>query len=112
MNFQGIRVARLKIEEKTAQEWRRAIRNTSAKIQSGQAPTDEEFNASDKVLHDAAAMVKSDLDKVGYKADRGDNIGLHFPTLEPDEVIVFMIPGGIYSPEELEQIQAQERKRS
>lgn len=110
MNIQGIRVATIKIEAEKARSWRTAIRNTSAKIQAGVAPSDFDFESSDAVLHDAAELVKGDLDKVGYKPDRGDNIGLHFPTLSPDEVVVFMIPGGIYSPEELETLQGQGKK--
>ena len=70
----------------------------------------EEFEATDKVLLDAAQLVRGDLDKVGYRGDRGDNIGLHFPTLEPDQVVVFMIPGGIHSVEEIEQIQKESQK--
>jgi len=107
MNIQGIRVTRLKVEECKSSEWRRAIRTPSAKIQAGVAPTDADFEGSDKVLKEVASLVKSDLIKVGYSADRGDNIGLHFPTLETDSVIVFIIPGGIHSIEEIAKMQGQ-----
>src|SRR3990167_7667902 len=102
MNVQGIRVASLKIDQAKVAEWRKAIRAPASKIQAGVAPTDEDFVGSDKVLKEVGEMVKADLAKVGYSADRGDNVGLHFPTLETEAVVVFVIPGGIFSMAEIE----------
>lgn len=112
MNIQGIRVTKLKVSAEKAAAWRKIVRTTAVMLRSQIVPSDEEFQATDKVMLEVCELCRSDLAKAQYNPERGDDIGLHFPMNELESVIVFTIPGGIYTVEELQAIERPQPQKS